>query len=159
MLILIVSDTHQSPYILEQVVEENPGIDMLIHLGDVEDSEDYVRSLVDCPVYILAGNCDGICDLPEELELDLDGHHAFLTHGHHYYVTQGEQVIREEGLQRGADIVMYGHTHKPVCHDEGGLLILNPGSVSYPRQEGRQKSYILMEIEEDGEIHCEINYL
>ncbi len=159
MRILIVSDTHQSPHILDRVVAENPDIDMLIHLGDVEDAEEYVRSLVDCPVYILAGNCDGFSDLPDELELDLGGHHAFLAHGHRYLVTLNEQTIREEALQRGADIVMYGHTHKPVCHEDGGLLILNPGSVSYPRQKEKRGSYIVMEIEENGEVHCEIKYL
>ncbi len=159
MRILIVSDTHQSPYTLEQVVESNPDIDMLLHLGDVEGAEEYVRSLVSCPVYILAGNCDGLADLPGELELDIGGHHAFLTHGHRYGVTRGEQTIREEALARGADIVMYGHTHKPVCHEDDGLLILNPGSVAYPRQSGRRGSYILMEIEKNGTVHCEIKYL
>ncbi len=159
MRILIVSDTHQSPHTLDQVVMDNPDIDMLIHLGDSEDAEDYIRSLVDCPVYILAGNCDGLTRLPRELDLDLCGYHAFLTHGHQYRVSQGEQALREEALRRGADIVMYGHTHIPVCHEEEGLLILNPGSVSYPRQEGKRGSYIVMEIDENGEIYCEIKYL
>ena len=58
------------------------------------------------------------------------------------------------------DIVMYGHTHKPhleYCRD--GLVVLNPGSLSYPRQEGRKPSYMLMELDRQGEAHFTICYL
>ena len=43
--------------------------------------------------------------------------------------------------------------------EEDGLIILNPGSLTYPRQEGRRPSYIIMQIEEDGEANFSIEYL
>ena len=52
------------------------------------------------------------------------------------------------------------HTHKPhleYCRD--GLVVLNPGSLSYPRQEGRKPSYMLMELDHQGEAHFTICYL
>ena len=52
---------------------------------------------------------------------------------------------------RGKDIVMFGHTHKPYLDTEDGITILNPGSLSYPRQEGRRSSYMIMTIDEAGE--------
>ena len=53
---------------------------------------------------------------------------------------------------------MYGHTHKPVVDREGSVIAVNPGSLSYPRQEGRRPSYIIMEAEEE-EVRFSIEYL
>ena len=48
MKILIVSDTHGRLENLERVIEMTKPIDALIHLGDVEGQEDYIRRLVPC---------------------------------------------------------------------------------------------------------------
>ena len=64
-----------------------------------------------------------------------------------------------QALGRGADIVMYGHTHKPSITREDDLITLNPGSLSYPRQEGRRPSYMLMEIDQNGHAEFTVNYL
>ena len=45
MKIVIVSDTHGSRKNIENVCECNPDADMLIHLGDVEDDEDYIEAI------------------------------------------------------------------------------------------------------------------
>ena len=37
--------------------------------------------------------------------------------------------------------------------------VINPGSLSYPRQPGRKPSYIMMELEREGEAHFTIHYL
>ena len=57
------------------------------------------------------------------------------------------------------DIVMFGHTHRPVIEYGDGIIALNPGSVSYPRQEGKQPSYILMEFDKNGDVHFELEFL
>ncbi len=56
-------------------------------------------------------------------------------------------------------MVFYGHTHRPVVDDNGNILAVNPGSLSYPRQEGRKPSYALMEIDEEGKVEVAIHYL
>ena len=58
MKVLIVSDTHRMHRNLETVIERTKDVDMLIHLGDVEGGEDYIRALVDYPVKIVSGNND-----------------------------------------------------------------------------------------------------
>ena len=45
---------------------------------------------------------------------------------------------------------MYGHTHRPYLEQGGKVTILNPGSLSYPRQEGHRPSYMIMELDKDG---------
>jgi hypothetical protein len=67
--------------------------------------------------------------------------------------------LKEEARSRGVDIVMYGHTHKPVIDTSGGMIAVNPGSLTYPRQAGRRPSYILMELDEEGKAHFSIHYL
>ena len=65
MKILIVSDTHGREENLKKVLEKTGAIDRLIHLGDVEGSEDYIRSLTEAPVSMVAGNNDWYSDLPD----------------------------------------------------------------------------------------------
>lgn len=159
MKILIVSDTHKSHRNLEKVLEKTEELDMLIHLGDVEGGEDYIEALVDCPVHIVSGNNDFFSDLPREEEFDIAGKHVFITHGHYYYVSMNEERLKEEAKNRGADIVMYGHTHRPAYSCEDGLLVLNPGSIAYPRQIGRKPTYIIMQIEQNCEPKTELMYV
>lgn len=156
MKIMIVSDTHNSHRNLERAIEKAGKIDMLIHLGDVEGGEDYIEALADCPAHILSGNNDFFSDLPREEEFDIEGRHIFITHGHYYYVSMNEERLKEEARNRGADIVMYGHTHKPSCERENGLLVLNPGSIAFPRQIGRKYTYMIMQIEKGKEPEVEL---
>ncbi len=159
MKILIVSDTHKSHRNFEKVLEENKDIDMLIHLGDVEGAEDYIEALADCPVHIIGGNNDFFSDLLSEEEFTIGGHHVFITHGHYYGVVTGEERLARAARERGADIVMYGHTHRPFYKEEEGLIILNPGSIAYPRQLERRASYMIMEIDEENRTHFELKYV
>lgn len=159
MKILIVSDTHKSHRAFEQVIERERPFDLLLHLGDVEGAGDYIEALVDCPVHMVRGNNDFFSDLPAEKEIMIDGCHVFMTHGHYYYVSIGEDRLREEARGRGADVAMYGHTHMPSMTAEEDLVILNPGSIAYPRQQGRRPSYIVMETGEKRKPRFEIRYL
>ena len=59
----------------------------------------------------------------------------------------------------GFDIVMFGHTHRPMIDFGKNLITLNPGSLSYPRQEGRRPSYIMMELEGDLPARFRLEYL
>ncbi len=65
----------------------------------------------------------------------------------------------DEARDRGAQIAMFGHTHKPCLDMRKGITVLNPGSLSFPRQDGRRPSYMLMEIDREGEAHYTVNYL
>ena len=77
-----------------------------------------------------------------------------------YGVSLGTENIKEEARSRKVNVVMFGHTHKPYleyCSD--GLVVLNPGSLSYPRQDGRHPSFMIMEIDRFGEAHYTTNFL
>lgn len=156
MKVLIISDTHGLLSTFETVVEREKDIDMLIHLGDVERDEDYIEAMVKCPAIILSGNNDFFSQLPTEREIKIGDYKVFLTHGHSYYVSVETKTLRRIAKGRDADIVMFGHTHKPYMDVEGDLKVINPGSISYPRQEGRQSTYVIMEMDQDGKLKFEL---
>ena len=152
MKVLIVSDTHRKDDNLERIIEEEAPFDMLIHLGDAEGSEYLIEDWVDkdCQLEMVKGNNDFFSDLPREEEIDIGGYKAFITHGHPYYVSLDSEYIREEGAARKVDIVMFGHTHRPYLKKFGDITVLNPGSLAFPRQEGRKGSFMILEMDENG---------
>lgn len=159
MRILIVSDTHGHEKNLEYVLEKENDIDQFIHLGDVEGQEDYIEVIAGCPVHMVSGNNDFFSSLPREEEFWIGSYHILITHGHYYGVSVGTNGLKEEALARKFDIVMYGHTHRPEIDTDGPVTILNPGSLSYPRQMGRKPSYMIMETDSEGKAHYKICYL
>ena len=159
MRVLIVSDTHGNLRNFEKVLEKEKGIDMLLHLGDVEKDEEYLEYIMDCPVYIVAGNNDFFSDLPNEIVVEIEGYRVFMTHGHGYYVSAHTRRLKEAAQCRRADIALYGHTHKPEIDLTGEVLVANPGSLSYPRQQGRNGSYIIMEISSEKGVKFSQQYV
>ena len=156
MKILIVSDTHGHSENLEKVLEQTGPLDHFIHL---EGQEDYIEVIAGCPVHMVSGNNDFFSDLPREEEFWIGEYHILITHGHYYGVSVGTERLKEEAMLRGIDIVMYGHTHRPEIDMEDQVTVLNPGSLSYPRQIGRRPSFLMMEIDGAGEAHYTIHYL
>ena len=133
--------------------------DRIFHLGDGEGCEDYVEAVAQCPLEIVRGNCDFASDLPAEVVMRVGAHVVMLTHGHYYNVSFTLERLRAEAKERGMQIAMFGHTHRPLIDQSGPVTLINPGSLSYPRQDGRKPSYILMELDREGLAHYTVNYL
>lgn len=159
MKVLIVSDTHRRNDNFIKVLERVAPIDMVIHCGDAEGSEYFLEEAAGCPLQIVMGNNDFFSELPKELEFYIGKYKVWVLHGHNYYVSAGNETLKKEARGRGVDIVMYGHTHRPVVDMEEGLIAVNPGSLSYPRQEGRRPSYAMMDIDKAGRVDLAIRYL
>lgn len=161
MKILIVSDTHRKDENLKRVILDTAPIDMLIHLGDSEGSEMYIPEWVNpgCEMQMVRGNNDFFSSLDREREIEIGKYHVLLTHGHYYSVSLGAEQLTIDAKARSFDIAMFGHTHRPYFDDSEGIIVLNPGSLSYPRQEGRKPSYMIMELDENGDAHFHQHYL
>lgn len=158
MKVLVVSDTHKKNALFYDVLEQQKP-DLVIHCGDAEGSEEEFEQVADCPVYIVLGNNDFFSYLPRELMLDIGPYKVWVVHGHNYYVSMGNENLKREAAAKGADIVLYGHTHRPFIDLEDDVMAVNPGSLSYPRQEGKRPSYVIMELDEEEEVHFSIQYL
>lgn len=155
--ILIISDTHRSDSNMKRVIQEESPLDMILHLGDAEGSEDKIAEWANegCEIHVVRGNNDFFSPLERDLIVELGPHRIFMTHGHYYQVSFGIDALYDEAAARGCDIAMFGHIHKPYLDTFDGITILNPGSLSYPRQTGHQPSYMIMDMDANG--HCQFH--
>lgn len=159
MRILIVSDTHGNDRNFERVLLRTHPIDAIFHMGDLEGSESYIEDICPCPVYMVSGNNDFFSTAPVEQVVEIEGYRIFMTHGHRYGVAYGTERVKEAASVRKCDLVFFGHTHRPMVDSDSDIILVNPGSLTYPRQENRKPSYILLCINEDGALDFSVNYL
>lgn len=100
--------------------------DLVIHTGDVTDGGLLQRISARRPLHTVRGNNDiRLAELPEHLVLDIGGVEVAVLHD------SGPSRQRRERLRTrwpGARAVLFGHSHTPMCDDDGDLLLLNPGS-------------------------------
>lgn len=159
MRVLIVSDTHGRIKNLEKIIKKEKEIDLLIHLGDIEGDEERIRELISCPIEMVRGNNDFFNELEQEKIINIGDYKILLTHGHYYYVGFGSSRIKDIAAEQGCDIVMFGHTHRPLIETKGSVWAINPGSISFPRQEGRKATYVIMDTSFWGESMFELKYV
>ncbi len=155
MKIIVLSDTHGNYKALSSLVFQHEDADIFIHLGDGERELYQLFNYypwTEQKFHCLKGNCDYGQDVRifRTLVLDLPyGHKIFAAHGDYFQVKFSTARIAHEARQNQADIVLYGHTHVSDCRYEDGLYIINPGSLSIPR-DGKQPSYVLLDVSEKG---------
>lgn len=155
MKILVFSDTHgRINTTINLIKAQNP--DMIIHLGDlVKDAEDLNSVFNDIRFEYVAGNNDFYSNVPYEKIINIDNKKIFITHGHKYRVKYGLDDIISKGETEKVDCILFGHTHEGFERMENNILLLNPGSISIPRN---NPSYGLIEIK-NNEIYsmlCEL---
>lgn len=145
--LLIFSDSHgKTGAMLEIVEKEKP--DEIIHLGDcLRDAETISFVFPDLPVTMVPGNCDGWTNRRDSLLLERQGVKLLLAHGHQWHVKETSVLALREARAQGADVLLYGHTHRAVCRQEGSVLVLNPGTVGGI---GASASYGVVEIGDAG---------
>lgn len=139
--LIVVSDSHGDRRSLRAVLDRHADAAAVFHLGDgAADMERLSQEYPSMTVYQAAGNCDSTLRLiPEEQEVILGGQRIFAVHGHHYGVKSSPLRFLLAARGRGAQLVLFGHTHQPLLHGEEGLYLLNPGSV-------RQGQYALIDL-------------
>lgn len=145
MKILVVSDSHGNTLGLRRILGlEQP--DCMVHLGDGwRDAERLHGEFPDLAVEQVPGNCDlGRWESAERLCF-FAGHPVFLCHGHTLGVKQGLLRASLAAKERGAELLLFGHTHQPMLDFHNGLWLLNPGSVGAARP-----TYALLTPDADG---------
>ncbi len=142
MRILVVSDTHNDYYTLNQVIKSQTKAEIVIHLGDGEEDIERIRHLYDKKMIVsIRGNCDWGSNKPYIEELNVEGKKIFATHGHLYSVKVDYDNIINEARKKCADILLFGHTHIAYCDYIDGLYIMNPGALR-----GYNASYGIIDI-------------
>lgn len=142
MKVLVVSDNHGNREALLHLKEMYTGkVDAFFHCGDSELEADDIAVE---GYNIVRGNCDFGRIYPTEWFGEVDNHKILVTHGHLFNIKMNLVILRDRAKSRKAEYVFFGHTHELGCEYNGGILYLNPGSISLPR--GRfEKTYALVE--------------
>ncbi len=158
MKILVISDTHGRRDRVETLLRLHRGAEIVLFLGDGARDLSESLSYEGRAIAGVRGNCDAesFSDFPEELLLNLGAYTVMMTHGHCYSVKSGTDRAICRAAERGADLLLYGHTHLPEERylPEGSMIgdlvlkkplwVMNPGSLGKPL-EGKP-SYGIIEI-------------
>ena len=161
MKLMFASDIHGSAFYCEKMLEayDREGADRLILLGDLlyhgprndlpaEYAPKKVIALLNerkDDILAVRGNCDAEVD-QMVLQFPIMADYAILFWvGRTFYACHGH-VYHEKNLppMKAGDIFIHGHTHVLRAEEADGHLILNPGSVSIPK-EGNPPTYAVAE--------------
>ncbi|MBO4902055.1 MAG: metallophosphoesterase [Lachnospiraceae bacterium] len=142
--ILLVSDSHGQNHNLWRILEKEKPYNIVVHCGDYEWTETEIRNKAGCDVYLVAGNNDIYGDLPDQAIFTFGSHRALVVHGHRHRLYAGLQTMMYAAKEAEADFVFFGHMHRPVQETYEGITFLNPGSVTFPRQEDRKATYMTL---------------
>lgn len=151
----VFSDSHGDTVALKTALKKAGVLDAACFLGDYAED---ARAIQDegIPVCVVRGNNDFYSNAVDETVIELGGARIFCTHGHRYGVYYGTDRLYYRALEQEANIALFGHTHRPLLDNNGGLLILNPGSVAEAR--GGDETFAVLEIR-DGRIDPKILYV
>lgn len=134
----IVSDTHGS--LSRKTLSALSRADVIVHAGDFDTPE--VLSALEklCPVIAVRGNMDTghwAADLPAADRVELGGIHLYIVHN--------LNALDLDPNTADVEVVVSGHTHKAAAVQSNGVLFLNPGSPTSPRQ-GTDASVALLQV-------------
>ena len=158
MKILVVSDIHGSNYYAEKIQEiyKEEKADRIILLGDlyyhgprnplpkdynpieVSKKLNAMKDVLKC----VKGNCDAEVDeMISEFEFEkiiieeINGKKIGFTHGHKYNMDKPLEDV---------DVLIYGHFHTCFIKEKDGIIYVNPGSISLPKN-NTPNSYLIIE--------------
>ena len=161
MKILVASDIHGSAYYCRKMLEsyEREGAERMLLLGDIlyhgprndlpkEYAPKEVIAMLNArkdEIYAVRGNCEAEVDqmvlqfpvMADYCLLPLKSKMIYATHGHIYHADHLPPM--KEG-----DVLLHGHTHVLKAEQREGFILLNPGSVSIPK-EGNVPSYAVLD--------------
>jgi len=151
MKILVLSDTHgylvHAREVLRRIGDQ---MDMVFHCGDMDmDAMTLAEEFPELPFHFVKGNNEYMSQSPREKMVCVKGKRFLLTHGHKQRVHWDFNTIGYWAEEKRANAVVFGHTHRPFCQQNGKVFLFNPGSISMPR-DGVLPTFGILEMDENG---------
>jgi putative phosphoesterase len=125
----LISDTHG--LVRPEVHAALSGVELILHAGDVGGDEILVELQTIAPVLAVYGNTDapGNPLLQDSVETEFDGLRVHVSHGHEV----GSPTPAKLLARYSADVIVYGHTHRPLVVQAQDRWVVNPGAAGPPR--------------------------
>ncbi len=127
MVVGVIADTHG--LLPPASIKSLKGVDLIIHAGDVGNTEVLNELQSIAPVVAVRGNMDmteELRELPETEAIEVGDVLLYVIHDIH--------KLDIAPVEAGFDAVIFGHLHYPSVTEKSGVLFLNPGSVAQPRR-------------------------
>ena len=122
-LVGVIADTHG--LVRPEAIDALGGADLILHAGDIGKPEVIEKLESIAPVIAIRGNIDSgewADAFPESRVVEIGGLSVLMLHN-----------LKELGSAEGFDVVVSGHSHKPLVERRGGTLFVNPGSAGQRR--------------------------
>ncbi|MEL6133631.1 MAG: metallophosphoesterase family protein [Bacteroidota bacterium] len=126
MKIGVISDTHGK--FREEISEWFADVDQILHVGDVGKPFVLERLAQIAPVKVVRGNVDKGAwaeEIPMTEVMEIGGKYIYMVHK--------PEDLDLDPVAAGFQVVLLGHTHKPLIQYKEGVLYMNPGSFGPKR--------------------------
>ena len=133
---LVISDTHNRLLPLSRHLDffGELGADAIIHLGDCTSDGEFLAKNMRLPLYAVSGNCDSFRSRYPSVDiLEEEGVRVLFCHGHGFHVKSDTLNLYYAAMERNCSVALFGHTHESFLEEQGGILLMNPGSFGEPR--------------------------
>jgi hypothetical protein len=146
----LISDTHG--LVRPEVLLAFETVERILHAGDVGGGDVLAILARVAPVEAVFGNVDmpGDPRLSEHFYERIAGVSVHVSHGHEVGSPTPARLL----ARYDADVLVYGHTHKPLVHRAGARLVVNPGAAG-PRRFDIQPSVAILTIQ-GGKAEAEL---
>jgi len=153
VLVGLISDTHG--LLRPEVFEVFQDVALILHAGDVGGMEILSELQAIAPVHAVFGNTDppGQPGLRARFALTVEDRSIHMSHGHELGRPTPERLL----AAYDADIVIYGHTHKPLIQRADHRFVINPGAAG-PRRFDLKPTVAILNIV-GGEVGVELRWL
>lgn len=159
MKVLVMSDTHgkieNAKMVLERIMPL--GVKAVLHCGDyISDARILQKFYPNIEIYAVYGNCDVGFGGEYSTVVTLEDVPIYMSHGHRYGVKWGdydEMVI--DAIAHDAKVAVCGHSHEAHLERNQGVLVMNPGSLTLPR-DSKYPSYGILELEKGKIIDAKV---
>ncbi len=149
MKILAISDTHGKLNKVRDIYAKLTNIDLIIHAGDFISDGEALEKELGVPVIAVKGNCDGSYSNDDFKTVETEYGKIMVTHGHMENVKYHLNTLMYKAMEENCKAVVFGHTHRALIEESGGIRFVNPGSLTQPR-DGSGGSYAIIRTSEDS---------
>ena len=148
MKILIISDTHGKLSKFREIYKNLNDIDLIVHCGDYAKDAISIGDELGKDVFFVKGNCDGSNTSDDFKILKTEFGNIFVTHGHMLNIRNDYQKLCYKALENNCKAVFFGHSHIPCFEESDGLYLVNPGSLTLPK-DNTNGSYAIVHTSAD----------
>lgn len=142
--VVVMSDSHGYHKMIDEVRSLEPDGDYYVHCGDSEAHQEQLKGWI-----CVRGNNDWMSRFDDEVIFEVEDLRFLVSHGHRYGYFNREEIMVDELIRHGCDVLLSGHTHMPQCQDVDSFHLINPGSVTLPRG-GSPRSYCVIFVEKNN---------